>query len=251
MRSPVRRFALPTIATLLFAACQPGLVHGQSRASLPDLKPPLPLVEVPAKFAGGHTLVLLMSGDGNWAATVQTLATTLADSGYAVVGLEARSYMSKPRTAAGNAHDAEMILRHYLQKWGRDSVVIAGYSRGADWAPIIAARLPADLRSRVRLVAMLSPGNAASYEFSWSDLVMENKRSTDIPTLPIIESLRGMSLLCVYGVEDERNAVCPMLPKGMATVIVRPGGHRPSDLAHVSEPLIAALGGADRNRPGQ
>jgi type IV secretory pathway VirJ component len=64
--------------------------------------------------------------------------------------------------------------------------------------------------------------------------------------MPIIVGLKGTRMLCIFGVEDERNAICPELPKGLVTMIERPGGHRPADHAHVSDPILAALGGADR-----
>lgn len=203
----------------------------------------LPLREVPAKRKGGHTLVFLMTGDGNWTTAMSTLAATLADSGYAVVGLEARTYMSAPHTSAGNAADAERILRHYLRRWDLDSIVVAGYSRGADWAPIIVARLPAELRRRVRLVAMLSPGRAASYEFSWSDLVRDNERPTDVPLARIVASLRGLSLLCLYGRDEAGRSLCPTLPAGLARVVMREGGHVATDGALLAREVLAALGG--------
>jgi type IV secretory pathway VirJ component len=172
-----------------------------------------------------------------------TLASTLADSGYAVVGLEARTYMSAPHTPAGNAADAERILRHYMRRWGRDSIVIAGYSRGADWAPIIVARLPADLRQRIRLVAMLGPDRAASYEFSWSDLVRENKRPDDVPLSRIVASLRGLSLLCLYGRDEADRSLCPTLPAGLAKVVIREGGHVATDGGLLAREMLAALVG--------
>ena len=206
-----------------------------------------PLVETPARRPGGRTLVLLMSGDGDWAASVSGVGEALADSGYAVIGLEARTYMtSAPRTAAGSARDMERVLRHFLALWDRDSIVIAGFSRGADWAPIIASRLPADLRARIRLVAMLSPGHAASYEFSWRELVMDVSRPTDIPLMPIVLSLRGTPMLCAYGKDEAARTLCTALPEGVASVVVRDGGHRPSEHGVLAIPVLALLGGVDR-----
>lgn len=203
----------------------------------------LPLREIPARRPGGRTLVFLMTGDGNWTAAMSALASTLADSGHAVVGLEARTYMSIPHTPAGNAADAERILRYYLRRWDRDSIVVAGYSRGADWAPIIVARLPADLRERVRLVVLLGPDRAASYEFSWSDLVRENPRPTDVPLARIVASLRGLPLLCLYGRDEAERSLCPTLPSGLARVILREGGHVATDGALLAREVLAAMAG--------
>jgi type IV secretory pathway VirJ component len=202
-----------------------------------ELKP-LPLMEQPAVSPGGHTLVLLMSGDGDWSAMMRGLSTALAKAGYAVIGLNARSYMASAPTPERNAQDAVRILRYYMRQWDRDTIVIAGYSRGADWAPVVAARLPADLRQRLRLVAMLSPGHDAEYLlFDWFGLIP----TRTVPLLPVIDGLRGVPMLCVYGVGDAKNSVCPRLPDGVATVVARPGGHRANDPEDQLRPLLAAL----------
>ena len=185
----------------------------------------LPLHALPASGTN-PLLVVFLSGDGNWADLDQTVSQALVEHGVAVVGLESRAYLRRaPRKGPDTfARDLERILREYLQAWGRTSVAIVGYSRGAELAPFGASRLPVDLRRRLRLVALLGPQTSANFTFHLSDLLGDRQRDDDIPMLPEIAKLSGTRILCVYGVE-ERQSLCPLLPAGSARVVLKSGGH--------------------------
>ena len=167
----------------------------------------LPLHEVPVEVRG-HGLVFLITGDGGYAPGDRGIADTFAAHGVPVVALNARSYLGKRRMPDEAASDAARIMRHYLSSWNRDSVVFVGYSRGADMAPFIVTRLPADLRSRLSLVVMIGLAERASFEFHWADLVKEIKRSTDYPVAPEVMKVQGIRMLCLYG-KDEHDSLCP------------------------------------------
>ena len=186
----------------------------------------LPLVELPPTTAAWHattaaesTLVVLITGDGDWAEIDKGIAESLQRSGAAVVGLKARAYLqAKPRTPDVLARDVERVLRHYLPLWAREKVVLLGYSRGADFVPFVANRLSPDLRSRVALVGMFGMATSASFEFHWTDIVKDTKRASDLPVAPELARLRGMRMLCVYG-SDEKDSDCPRHPALDLTVI--------------------------------
>jgi type IV secretory pathway VirJ component len=200
----------------------------------------LPLVEVPAPARTtalpGGVLVVLVTGDGNWAALVRGVADSLSNHGVAVVGLDARSYLSRPRTPDETTRDVERIARHYMKEWQRDTLVLAGYSRGADYMPFVATRLSPDLRAHLAFIAMFSPSRSASFEFHLVDLLEDVARPSDIPTLPELERSRGTRALCVYGA-DERDSLCSIAPAGLVHVVQRAGGHRSRD----ASPLTAAF----------
>src|SRR6185312_11181986 len=65
----------------------------------------LPLHEVAAQGIRSHTLAVMLSGDGGWAAIDKELSDSLAAHGIAVVGLDSRSYFSTQRDPAGASTD--------------------------------------------------------------------------------------------------------------------------------------------------
>lgn len=204
----------------------------------------LPIVEVQARLPG-RSLAILMSGDGNWADVDRQVAETLADSGVAVVGLRSRSYLrGHHRTPDALAADVTRLLRHYMAAWQRDSVVLVGYSRGADFVPFVANRLPAELRARIALMAMLAPAPGASFEFHWLDMVRDNPRSTELPVLPELERADGVPVLCIYGREEHTSACrdSTALARMDAVVVERDGGHHfDGDYTALGRIIVAEL----------
>ena len=184
---------------------------------------PFPVVEVPAD--SGHTLALLLTGDGGWARGDRALAQVLVRGGVSVLALDSRAYLrAAHRTPEIAARDAAEILEAYGETWHRDRLVLVGYSRGADLAPFIVSRWPAALRDRLALLALVGFADHANFEFHWQDLLHDGRRASDLPTRPELDKLRGTHVLCVYGAE-EGDSVCPSLEPRVARVGRIPGGH--------------------------
>lgn len=202
----------------------------------------LPLVEQPATRAGGRVLALVLSGDGGWAEIDQRISRTLAGAGVGVVGLDSRKYLAaQSRSPDGAAADVARVLRHYLAAWHRDSVVLVGYSRGADMVPFVTNRLPSDLRGRVRLLALLGLASTANFEFHWSDLLHTTARPSDIPILPELQRIHGLRVMCVYG-RDEVDSLCRSAPPGLVEALGRDGKHHfDRDYEAIAKDILARM----------
>jgi type IV secretory pathway VirJ component len=182
----------------------------------------LPLIEL-RSIRGSPVLAVVVSGDGGWASLDRQIGEDFAARGVPVVGLNSLQYFWKARTPDRAAADLTRILRHYLQAWNASEVVLVGYSRGADVLPFMVTRLPDDLRRRIRVIALLGVSLVAGFEFHFTDLLGATHR-TDRPTVPEIDRLHGLRVLCIYGT-DETDSACRQLPRDLATVIALPGGH--------------------------
>lgn len=214
----MRRLLLVVAGALGVGACmvQHGENHGNDVAGLP-------LIEIPA--AGSDSLLaILITGDGGWAAADRGLSASLAAHGVPVVALDAPRYLTSARTPDQSARDMTRIIQHYFSAWQRNRVVVIGYSRGADIAPFMVARLPDELRRRVALVALLGPSSWVGFEYHIVDLVTNIHRAGDLPVLPEIERLSGTPMLCIYGRRD-RHTICPELDPSVARPVMREGGH--------------------------
>jgi type IV secretory pathway VirJ component len=183
----------------------------------------LPLVELRSQ-AGGAELAIIVSGDGGWASLDRQIGETFAAQGISVVGLDALRYFWKARRPEEMGADLERIARHYLESWGARELLLVGYSRGAETLPFMVSRLPADLRDRIRIVALLGPSRTTAFEFHVADWLGGGDGAEQEATEPELEKLRGLRVLCVYGT-GEKDSVCPSLPAGVATVMPVEGGH--------------------------
>ncbi|RKH93115.1 virulence factor family protein [Corallococcus sp. AB038B] len=204
----------------------------------------LPLVEVPATSdVPGDTLALFVTGDGGWASLDQTVSESLAAQGIPVVGFNSLRYFWKRRTPEQTSADVARALRHYLSAWGKERVVLLGYSRGADVVPAIAARLPEDLRERVRMAVLLAPGKEAEFEVHVTDIFGGKGRPT-AAVLPDVQALKGTPVLCVYGDEELSDSLCPTLSgvPGARAVLLKGGHHFDGDYAGITRAVLRELG---------
>ncbi len=200
-------------------------IHGQLVASeAQEAIAGLPLTEVRAPQGAGSTLALMLSGDGGWAALDRGVAARLGAQGIDTLGWDSLAYFWKVRTPEEAAADLERVLRHYLDVWGKDRLILIGYSFGADVLPFLVNRLPRDLRSVLDLVVLLGAGPAATFEFHLSDWLSSAPSGATRPVIPELRRLSPTPLLCVYG-SDEKESICPGLTGEGVLVRGLPGDH--------------------------
>jgi len=180
----------------------------------------LPIVEVPAT-GGGNRFAVLLSGDGGWAGIDKSLGTAFAAQGVPVAGFDSLRYFWSARTPDGLAADLDRVIRYYAARWGRTEVLLVGYSQGADVLPFALNRLPESTRARVRLTALLGPGQKASFEFHLTNWIGPGG---DLPIAPEALKLSAANTLCIFGL-DEKDSLCPELVPDHAQAMPLAGGH--------------------------
>jgi type IV secretory pathway VirJ component len=211
-----------------------------ARTVAPAQSPPeirdLPLQEVPASGSGDE-FVLLITGDGGWAGLDQELAARFAANGVPTVGLNSLKYFWARRTPDETARDVARVLRHYFAAWGKQRVLLVGYSFGADVLPFVINRLPPELRQRVASVSLLGVDAHASFEVRIADWVGGDNGGP--PTRPELAEVAPVPVLCIYG-EGEEDSICPGLPAGsIARERVGKGHHFSGEYATLADRILA------------
>jgi type IV secretory pathway VirJ component len=219
------------------AESNPSAPEKSSAVSVSDL----PLIEVPASGPQGDTLVVILSGDGGWTSIDKEIATVLASKGYPAVGLNSLQYFWNARTPDTAAKDLERILLHYLAVWGKQKILLIGYSYGADVLPFMANRLSADLSAKVQMTVLLGLSETVAFEFHVSEWLGGNN-SNALPVLPEVKKLKGARILCFYG-QDEQDSLCRKIEPGLARLIALPGAHHFSgNYTLIAERILEELG---------
>ncbi|HYR08096.1 MAG TPA: AcvB/VirJ family lysyl-phosphatidylglycerol hydrolase [Longimicrobium sp.] len=194
----------------------PGVEDGRMRS--------LPLRALPAAEGGtGGAFAIVLTGDGPSGGTGKRVAADLAAHGIPSVIWHSLRYYWSPKTPEQAARDLDAVIRHYGEAWGREKVVLVGYSMGADVLPFLINRLPADTRERIGGVALLALAHDAVFEFR----IEQWWRTSTAPrfaTRPEVEKLKGLPVLCVWGRGDDK-AACPAMATAPLTVIGLEGGH--------------------------
>lgn len=218
-RSFVAAFVMSTVAGPFAHA----LTAQSAVASPVDVKG-LPLNFTAPKGKSSHYVAVVLSGDGGFASLVTKIGEGLSEAGIGVVGFNSREWLSPAKTPDASAAAVVRALRAGMARYSADSIVIVGYSRGADMAPFVASRLPADLRAVLGGVAMYGIAQNANFEFHMIDLVKDTKRDSDVPIMPELLKLKGVPMVCVYG-SDEKDSGCRGAPESLMHTEERDGGH--------------------------
>lgn len=194
--------------------------QGRATASVPGV----PLILTPVAHA--RRAVLLMSGDGGWAAFDRGLARALAGDGLAVIGWDALAYFWQPRTPAGMALDLARVMEEFRARWHLERLVLAGFSFGANTLPFAVNRLPSTVRDLVEKVVLLSPTRDTAFEFHLGQWLGEDGGDTQ-PVAPEIVRLAPLPSWCLHGAEDDE-AHCPRL-SAPGRSLTLPGDHHFDD----------------------
>lgn len=190
-------------------------------AGAPDELGDLPLVVLPGS-RDSDTLAVVVSGDGGWAGIDKSIAEKLNADGINVVGLNSLQYFWSRKEPDVAARGLVRILNHYSKVWRATKYVLVGYSSGADTLPFMVSRLPASLKSRVKVIALLGLGKDTDFEIHVSDWIFDTKGAHQV--IPEVQKLKNMKVLCIYG-EDEDDSACKMLDQNDFTSIEVKGGH--------------------------
>ena len=122
------------------------------------------LIETPAT-APGDALAVLYSGDGGWGFLDRGVAKVLARDGVPVLGVNSLRYFMTKHSAQDAADDLAGQLRRHQMQWGRQKIVLVGYSFGADVLPAIVPDLPAELRGQIKSLVLIGTGPSGDLKF--------------------------------------------------------------------------------------
>jgi type IV secretory pathway VirJ component len=207
-------------------------------AQAPEIQD-LPVTTVRAAHES-DTLAILITGDGGWAGLDRELAAELASRGVSTVGFNSLRYFWSTRTPEEAARDVSRVLQHFLTDWNKTRFVVIGYSFGADVAPFVVNRLPAELRKRLVSVSLLGIEAHADFEVRVVDWIP----GSDPPGLAVRPELAAIAapVLCIYG-EGEATTICPPAQSGLISgERIGNGHHFGGDYALLAERIVAFAG---------
>ena len=188
----------------------------------------LPLTEVPAQKPGDDRLVVMLSGDGGWAALDRGVSGIFAAQGIGTVGLDSLSYFWKKRTPEEAAAAVAAIIQWYTEHWHKRRVILFGYSFGADVLPFIVNRLPPPVLARIDRVVFAGLGPMATFEFHLTTW-LGGTSGDDLPVAAEVRRLPAVRGICIYGSEEGTASACPGLKTTKITARELPGDHHFND----------------------
>jgi len=209
----------------------------------PPVKEFVSVQDLPLQLSGSvgteNELVIYLTGDGGWNSFSQKLTREIEQKGYGVVTLNSRKYFRNKKTPEVFAKDIELLSNYYLKAWNKTSVIIVGYSFGADVAAFLPKRLTKSLLARMDHIALVSPSASTDFVINLLDLIGDSKNvrrkyklSTELnqPALPIV---------CIFGMKEDLKLKNTLQNKPEITIHELPGSH---NYKNSTELLIKSIG---------
>ncbi|WP_336969567.1 AcvB/VirJ family lysyl-phosphatidylglycerol hydrolase [Sphingobium aromaticiconvertens] len=166
-------------------------------------------------------VAILLSGDMGFKVGMgPRVAQRLVHDGVPVVGVNSLTYFRVNRTSQQATALLVEAIHRALTIDPQSRLMLVGQSYGADMLHVGLAGLPASLRQRIALVALVVPGATVENRASPSEILTFAMAEA----LPTARRLDWVPLLCVYGVE-ETGSLCPLLHQPNAQTVGLPGGH--------------------------
>ena len=181
---------------------------------------PLTLISAPANDL---PLIFAISGDGGWTSFDEDLSRKLAEKGIPVIGLDAQKYFWQRKDPAQTAAVIAQAIEHYLTTWNKQSVILIGYSFGADVVPFIAGHFPPYLKSKLQSVICLSPDQTTAFEIRLADM-LELKTTETYSVLQAMKSIQAYHPVCIFGSQEDP-ALRNRFAETKAKIVVLPGNH--------------------------
>jgi type IV secretory pathway VirJ component len=193
----------------------------------------------PAPASRGVAAVLFSGDMGFHIGMAGAIAAKLAGAGIPVVGVNSLTFFRARRSPAETARLVESALTQALRVTHRPRILLVGQSYGADILPTGLAGVPAPLRARVVLLALVVPGESVALQASPAGLLPVSAPSSD--ALPAAARLGSTPTLCVFG-EEQHDSLCARLRLPNLSRTALPGGHYlHRDAGAVARALLAGL----------
>jgi len=171
-------------------------------------------------------LVIYLTGDGGWNNFSQKLTKEFENKGYGVVSLNTLKYFWKRKTPDIFAQDIEYMINYYMKEWRKDSVIIVGYSFGADVGAFLPERLSKELLTKMKHIVLLSPSASSDFVINLSDLIGDSKNTRRKYKVEPELNKTAFPVRCIFGTNEDLKLKSTLINKESLTIIELPGSHQ-------------------------
>jgi len=171
-------------------------------------------------------LVLYLTGDGGSNDFNEQIIGQFEKQGYGLVALNSRKYFWDKKSPQVFANDMELLCNYYLKEWGKSSLIIAGYSFGADVGIFLPRLLTAGLQQKIARIVLISPSASTDFEIHLSDMVGGKENVNRRYKVETEIAKNKLPIICTFGEQEELILKSSLKNNKNVTIHLLPGDHR-------------------------
>ena len=194
-------------------------------------------VKVMSSNDPGKPIIFYATGDGGWSKFSNALIQSFNQAGYPVIALNSKDYFWKKKTPAQTASDVGALLEQYLTTWKRDSIVLVGYSFGADVTPFIQNNLAQHLSSKITHLVLMLPYKSTDFEVHLTEMIGISGK--DAYSVPDEINKVAKPILFVLGTERDQFPVSSLRIRNYSSITIDGGHHFDDNADKVARNVLA------------
>ena len=140
--------------------------------------------------------------------------------------MNTRKYFRIKKTPESFAQDIEILMNFYINDWGKSSVIIIGYSFGADVAAFLPKRLSDSMLSKLKYVALLSPSISTDFVINLKDLIGDSRNTKRKYKIGPEISESKVPIICIFGTNEDLKLKITLVKSKKIIIHELPGNHR-------------------------
>jgi len=113
-----------------------------------------------------------------------------------------------------------------MGEWKKNSVIIVGYSFGADVAAFLPERLSKKLLTKMNCIVLLSPSASSDFVINLSDLIGDSKNTRRKYKVEPELNRTTFPIICVFGMNEDLRLKNTLVKKKSLTIYELPGSHQ-------------------------
>jgi type IV secretory pathway VirJ component len=180
-------------------------------------------------------LVFYITGDGGWTGFSDAFLQSINKAGYPVVALNARKYFWNKKTPASMAMELSQLINKYMMQLKCDSLVLIGYSFGADATPFLYNYAGTPFTKKVTHIVLMLPYTTTDFEVHLTEMI--GIASHDAYSVVNEVNKITKPILFILGTEKDQFPVQTLTNKNHV-VLTEGGGHHFDDKANNVAALV-------------
>lgn len=171
-------------------------------------------------------LIVYLTGDGGWNRFSRNFVNEFEKQGYGVVSLNSFEYFRNEKSPSNFAHDLDQIAAHYLNEWDKNSLIIVGYSFGADVASFLPSNISTQLKGKVKKLVLLSPSASTDFVVRLSDLLGFNDNENGKYKTRLAIEKSKLPVVCIFGKKESLLLKKSLKNSDLISIYELPGAHQ-------------------------
>jgi len=169
-------------------------------------------------------LIFHITGDGGMVRFDLKMLKEYQNSGFSYIGLNSIKYFMPGKTPEKVAEDLIPVIKQYSEQWNKRTLMLVGFSFGAEIIPFLYNRLPPEMRQEMKLVVLLTPAKTSQFRIRFRDMIGIDKKKEPYNVVDETSKIKSTKVLAIYG-KEEKPGLKGIAKQPNLKILLIKGGH--------------------------